>query len=315
MDRREMLAAAAAGSVELTGKIANAKPGDRPPVFWAIVELMGHVKLAGRLSEHQLGGQTLLRLDMPTENGQHIVQFISPSSLYRITPTTEKAARQVGMQRLDPIAPSTWQRKLSYEDEYETNEEPMDDIDPLTVLLDACRDLQTIDCFACMSGDCPHDTVHECCASLSAELDQAASLARSAVKTAEKLIAEYHGPTNSQRIHNRPVSAQVITYRDTFNKEHQMTDMAVGPVAQKRPITEEITRLQRLAEETEETVRDLEEYLGPIIFQAEPTVTGGNSSEVAPDNASAITLSMRSSVYRIESCVRRIRAILETAEL
>jgi hypothetical protein len=122
MERREMLAAAAAGSVQLTSEISKAKPGERTPVFWAIVELMGHVKLAGRLSEHSLAGQTLLRLDMPTDNGKHIVQFISPGSLYRITPTTEAAARKVGMQRLDPIAPSAWQRKLDYDDDYDDAE-------------------------------------------------------------------------------------------------------------------------------------------------------------------------------------------------
>lgn len=58
--RREFLAAAATASVALTQQLATAKPNDKPPVFWAIVELLGHVKLAGRLSEHVMAGQAFL---------------------------------------------------------------------------------------------------------------------------------------------------------------------------------------------------------------------------------------------------------------
>lgn len=32
---------------------------------WAIVDLFGHARIAGRLSEHQIGGQSFVRVDVP----------------------------------------------------------------------------------------------------------------------------------------------------------------------------------------------------------------------------------------------------------
>lgn len=45
------------------------KPSTNPlPETWAVVELMGHVRLAGRLSEVERFGGKLARLDVPIEN-------------------------------------------------------------------------------------------------------------------------------------------------------------------------------------------------------------------------------------------------------
>jgi hypothetical protein len=83
---------------------------------WAIVELMGHVKLAGKLSEQKLAGMSFLKLDIPAKPGTAVegefsaTQFINPSSVYRIHPTTEDVARAVA----DSIAPdpvSRWEVK------------------------------------------------------------------------------------------------------------------------------------------------------------------------------------------------------------
>jgi hypothetical protein len=64
---------------------------------WAILELMGHRRLAGHLSEQVVGGASFLRIDVPAADGQANVatQFYSPSSVYCITPTTEAIARKV----------------------------------------------------------------------------------------------------------------------------------------------------------------------------------------------------------------------------
>jgi hypothetical protein len=62
---------------------------------WAIVELMGHRKLAGRVSERIIAGQPLLQIDVPevSQNGGY-TQFYGASSLYCLTPTTEEIARR-----------------------------------------------------------------------------------------------------------------------------------------------------------------------------------------------------------------------------
>jgi hypothetical protein len=63
---------------------------------WAIVELMGHRRLAGYLTEQELAGKGFLRLDVPGPNGATVAtQLYSPAAVYCITPTTEDLARRV----------------------------------------------------------------------------------------------------------------------------------------------------------------------------------------------------------------------------
>lgn len=97
---------------------------------WVILELMGHRRLAGYLSERQIGGASFLRIDVPSNdickrcsgNGGlqetdldgrpthtedpctgcdgygtplHASQFYASSAVYCITPTTEETARRV----------------------------------------------------------------------------------------------------------------------------------------------------------------------------------------------------------------------------
>lgn len=71
---------------------------------WAILELMGHRRLAGYVREQEIAGAGMLRLDIHgTETGDVAVatQFYSPAALYCLTPTTEDIARKLG-ERLRP---------------------------------------------------------------------------------------------------------------------------------------------------------------------------------------------------------------------
>ena len=105
---------------------------------WCILELMGHRRLAGLVTETEVGGATFLKLDVPGENqpcpvctdtvktllvidgqehevcpqcgGSRTVphweasQYYSPSAVYCITPTTEEIARQVASRnRPEPV--------------------------------------------------------------------------------------------------------------------------------------------------------------------------------------------------------------------
>lgn len=64
---------------------------------WAILELMGHRRLGGFVSEATLAGGAFLRIDVPAEaeGTKPATQFYSPSSVYCLTPTTEETARAV----------------------------------------------------------------------------------------------------------------------------------------------------------------------------------------------------------------------------
>ena len=61
---------------------------------WAIVELMGHVRIAGHVTEVELFGSKLGKVDIPNGDG-FTTQYFNGSSLYRLTPTTEEIARAI----------------------------------------------------------------------------------------------------------------------------------------------------------------------------------------------------------------------------
>lgn len=81
---------------------------------WAIVELMGHVRLAGRISEVEKFGTKLGRIDVPVDGGPAITQYFSGSSVYRITPVTEAVARQVALRnKPEPVSPWDFPKQLA----------------------------------------------------------------------------------------------------------------------------------------------------------------------------------------------------------
>lgn len=60
---------------------------------WAIVEIMGHQRYAGRVSEQTIAGGALLRIDIPATPRQPAYsKLFGVSSVYAITPTTEELA-------------------------------------------------------------------------------------------------------------------------------------------------------------------------------------------------------------------------------
>ena len=74
---------------------------------WAILELMGHVRMAGRVTEESHFGIALGRIDIPTADG-YTTQYFGGSSIYRLTPTTEDIARSVALHN-QPAPVRTWE--------------------------------------------------------------------------------------------------------------------------------------------------------------------------------------------------------------
>jgi hypothetical protein len=77
----------------------------KPIQTWAVVELMGHIKTAGQVSEESHFGTVLLRLDIPQVNGNPLqggvqphTEFYGGSAIYRLTPCTEQVAHLVIQQ-------------------------------------------------------------------------------------------------------------------------------------------------------------------------------------------------------------------------
>lgn len=84
---------------------------------WVILELLGHRRLAGYLTEQQIAGASFLRLDVPSE--PPATQYYAPSSVYAITPTTEEMARQVA-RRNRPAPVQRWELPAAEEHDDET---------------------------------------------------------------------------------------------------------------------------------------------------------------------------------------------------
>lgn len=67
-----------------------------PPGFdeWAIVEVMGHRRFAGRVTEQVIAGAGFIRIDVPEVNErQPFAKLFGPTSIYGITPVDEPTAR------------------------------------------------------------------------------------------------------------------------------------------------------------------------------------------------------------------------------
>jgi hypothetical protein len=71
---------------------------------WAILELMGHRRLIGRVSEATIAGSAMLRIDVLTKDGE-ATQYYGGGAIYALTPTTEAMARRAAS--LSTVAPIT----------------------------------------------------------------------------------------------------------------------------------------------------------------------------------------------------------------
>jgi hypothetical protein len=61
---------------------------------WAIVELMGHQRIAGLCSEQPVAGTNMLRVDVPaTELQPAFTRYFGGGAIYSIIPTDEETAR------------------------------------------------------------------------------------------------------------------------------------------------------------------------------------------------------------------------------
>jgi hypothetical protein len=75
---------------------------------WTILELMGHRRLAGWVTEQEIAGKGFLRIDIPGPDGATATQFYSPDSVYGMTPTTEEIARRLAANNV-PAPVARWE--------------------------------------------------------------------------------------------------------------------------------------------------------------------------------------------------------------
>lgn len=61
---------------------------------WCIVELFGHNRICGRVTEQTLGGETFIRVDVPeTPDTPAFTRLFGKGAIYAINPVSEEIAR------------------------------------------------------------------------------------------------------------------------------------------------------------------------------------------------------------------------------
>ena len=95
---------------------------------WAILELMGHRKLAGYVREQNVAGAGFIRIDVPGKGeGNVATQFYAPGALYCLTPVAEDIARRYAAT-MQPEPVTRWElpapRPHAVEAEDPDDEEP-----------------------------------------------------------------------------------------------------------------------------------------------------------------------------------------------
>lgn len=83
------------------------EPSETPFDEWAILELMGHRKLAGRVRDVSIFGGRMCRIDIPSEPPS--TQFYGSASIFGVHPTTEAVCRSFVARAPAPQPVSRWE--------------------------------------------------------------------------------------------------------------------------------------------------------------------------------------------------------------
>lgn len=70
--------------------------------MWCVLELFGHRRMAGIVSEQTIAGASFIRIDVPETDEEDkegwFTQLYNPSAVYAISPTSEEQARKVAQR-------------------------------------------------------------------------------------------------------------------------------------------------------------------------------------------------------------------------
>lgn len=87
--------------------MAEAKPFES----WALVELFGHNRIAGLVTEAEIGGGKFIRVDVPAiGEARPLTKLYGPAAIYAITPLEKDTALALA-KRIDPAPVQAWDAK------------------------------------------------------------------------------------------------------------------------------------------------------------------------------------------------------------
>jgi hypothetical protein len=89
--------------------VSASADGRAPFDTWAVIELFGHQRIAGHVTEEVIGSATMIRVDVPATGGDRpgYTKYLGNGAIYGMTPTTEeiatRAARSIERYK-EPVA-------------------------------------------------------------------------------------------------------------------------------------------------------------------------------------------------------------------
>lgn len=96
---------------------------------WGLLELFGHQRIAGRLTEQAIGGVHFIRIDVPAiGDTAEYTRFFTQGAIYGMTVMTEVTARKLaGYLQAKPIAAYELQVRTPALAHDENSDDPNDD--------------------------------------------------------------------------------------------------------------------------------------------------------------------------------------------
>lgn len=100
---------------------------------WALVELFGHQKIVGKVTEATLAGGAFIRVDVPDfEGDKGFTRYFGPGAIYSLNPIAEDVAQKLLRgNRNEPVKrfelPQIAEKVQSTDDDYEEDEQQHQD--------------------------------------------------------------------------------------------------------------------------------------------------------------------------------------------
>ncbi|HUC70410.1 MAG TPA: hypothetical protein VMS01_04380 [Stellaceae bacterium] len=101
--------------------------------YWAVIEIFGHRRHVGVISEAEQFGVKMLRIDVPGPAQQDLLApqpaikatyFYGGASVFGITPITEERGRAELARMCDVAAPARLGVRLDFDDDFDPGDDP-----------------------------------------------------------------------------------------------------------------------------------------------------------------------------------------------
>lgn len=97
--------------------------------MWAVVELFGHTKIAGRCTERSIAGTNMLQVDVPeTQHSPAFSRLLGGAAIYAINPCDEEIACAVA-ERLQVRPIQAYEIRALIEKQLPAGQQQQDELD------------------------------------------------------------------------------------------------------------------------------------------------------------------------------------------